>query len=436
MHKLISQVEKIVNQLEPELVKQRRDFHKYAESAWTEFRTASLIARRLHDLGYEVKLGQEVVKAEDRMGVPAEAELERHYQRASEQGADPEFLPALRGGFTGVVGILRCGEGPVIGMRFDIDAVDMLESQAPDHRPVQEGFASVNPEAMHSCGHDGHASIGLGVAAALMQLKEQLRGTVKLVFQPAEEGVRGAKAIVGSGILDDVDYMLASHLGSGTPTGTVAGGRNGFLATSKFDAYITGAPAHAGGKPEGGHNAMLAAATAVLNLYSIPRHSQGVTRINVGRLHAGTGRNVIPPAAHLAIETRGATSDLNQHMYDYAVRVLENAAAMHGCTVRLQAMGGAKSGNSDPALAQRVSALAQQISDFDRVTGIAGGGGSEDFTYMMERVQQNGGQATFINVGADFNGAGHHTAEFDFDERAMRGAVKLFAAAALDLMHN
>ena len=100
MHKLISQVEKIVNQLEPELVKQRRDFHKYAESAWTEFRTASLIARRLHDLGYEVKLGQEVVKAEDRMGVPAEAELERHYQRASEQGADPEFLPALRGGFT------------------------------------------------------------------------------------------------------------------------------------------------------------------------------------------------------------------------------------------------------------------------------------------------------------------------------------------------
>ena len=204
----------------------------------------------------------------------------------------------------------------------------------------------------------------------------------------------------------------------------------------KFDAYITGAPAHAGGKPEGGHNAMLAAATAVLNLYSIPRHSQGVTRINVGRLQAGTGRNVIPPAAHLAIETRGATSDLNQHMYDYAVRVLENAAAMHGCTVRLQAMGGAKSGNSDPALAQRVSALAQQISDFDRVTGIAGGGGSEDFTYMMERVQQNGGQATFINVGADFNGAGHHTAEFDFDERAMRGAVKLFAAAALDLMHK
>ena len=430
---MIKRIEQIVNQLEPQLVEQRRDFHKYAESGWTEFRTASLIARKLHDLGYEVKLGQEVVLDADRMGVPDEEVLERYYQRALEQGGDPEFLPALRGGFTGVVGILRCGEGPVIGMRFDIDAVDMLESQAPDHRPVKEGFASVNPDAMHSCGHDGHATIGLGVATTLAEIKDELRGTIKLVFQPAEEGVRGAKAIVGSGILDDVEYMLASHLGSGTPTG----GRGSFLATSKFDALITGAPAHAGGKPEGGHNAMLAAATAVLNLYAIPRHSQGATRINVGRLNAGTGRNVIPPSAHLAIETRGLTSELEQHMYNYAVRILENAAAMHGCTVKLKAMGGAKSGGSDLELAERVRQVAQQISDFPNVNpGLAGGGGSEDYTYMMARVQQNGGQATFISVGADINGAGHHTAEFDFDERALRGAVKLFVATAFDLMQN
>ncbi len=432
---MLKRIEQIVNRLEPQLIEQRRDFHKYAESGWTEFRTASLIARKLHDLGYEVKLGQEVVRDADRMGVPDEAVLERYYQRALEQGGDPEFLPALRGGFTGVVGILRCGEGPVIGMRFDIDAVDMLESPAPDHRPVKEGFASVNPDAMHSCGHDGHATIGLGVATTLAEVKDELRGTIKLVFQPAEEGVRGAKAIVGSGILDDVQYMLASHLGSGTPTGIVAGGRGSFLATSKFDALITGAPAHAGGKPEGGHNAMLAAATAVLNLYAIPRHSQGATRINVGRLNAGTGRNVIPPSAHLAIETRGLTSELEQHMYNYAVRILENAAAMHGCTVKLKAMGGAKSGGSDLELAERVRQVAQQISDFPNVNpGLAGGGGSEDYTYMMARVQQNGGQATFISVGADINGAGHHTAEFDFDEHALRGAVKLFVATAIDLM--
>lgn len=434
---MINRIEQIVNQLEPQLIEQRRDFHKHAESGWTEFRTASLIARRLHDLGFEVKLGREVVVEADRMGVPDEDVLERHYQRAVEQGGDPEFLPALRGGFTGVVGILRCGEGPIIGMRFDIDAVDMRESNSPEHRPVKEGFASVNPEAMHSCGHDGHATIGLGVAATLAQIKDELRGTIKLVFQPAEEGVRGAKAIVSSGILDDVQYMLASHLGSGTPTGNVAGGRGSFLATSKFDAFITGAPAHAGGTPEGGHNALLAAATAVQNLYAIPRHSKGATRINVGRLNAGTGRNVIPPSAHLAIETRGLTSELEEHMYNYAVRILENAAAMHGCTVTLKAMGGAKSGASDAELVERVRRVAETISDFTNVhPGLAGGGGSEDFTYMMERVQRHGGQATFISIGADINGAGHHTAEFDFDERAMRGAVKLFVASALDIMQE
>lgn len=432
---MIKRIEQLVDAQEKDLIAQRRDFHKFAEAGWTEFRTASLIARRLHDLGFEVQLGREVVNEEDRMGVPDADVLERHYQRALEQGGDPEFMPALRGGFTGVVGILRCGEGPVIGMRFDIDAVDQPESQAADHRPVQEGFVSVNPDAMHSCGHDGHATIGLGVAATLMELKDELRGTIKLVFQPAEEGVRGAKAVVTSGILDDVQYMLASHLGSGTPTGTVAGGRGNFLATSKFDAIISGAPAHAGGKPEGGHNAMLAAATAVLNLYAIPRHSQGATRINVGRLNAGSGRNVIPPSAHLAVETRGFTTELEQHMYNYALRILENAAAMHGCTVAIKAMGGAKSGASDAALAERVGAVAKQISDFTHVQeGLGGGGGSEDFTYMMERVQSNGGQATFISIGADINGAGHHTAEFDFDEKALGGAVKLFVASALDLM--
>lgn len=432
---LIKQVEQFVDSLQPELVACRRDFHKHAESAWTEFRTASIIAKRLTELGYEVKLGKEVVNDADRMGLPSEQALADHLQLAAAQGAVPEYLPQLAGGFTGVVGILRAGEGPVIGMRFDIDAVDVAESQAADHRPVQEGFASVNPNVMHSCGHDGHASIGLGVAAALMQIKDELQGTIKLVFQPAEEGVRGAKSVVGSGILDDVQYMIGSHLSSGVATGTVTCGREGFLATTKFDAIIHGGPAHAGGTPEGGHNALLAAATAVLNLYAIPRHSKGATRINVGRLNAGTGRNVIPDRAHLAIETRGLTSALNDHMYNYAMRILDNATAMHGCTFEVKHMGAARSGESSGELVDRLRQVARRISDFTSVVeGNREGGGSEDYTYMMERVQQNGGQATFVSIGADINQAGHHTFEFDFDETALKGAVKLFVLSALDIM--
>ena len=209
----------------------------------------------------------------------------------------------------------------------------------------------------------------------------------------------------------------------------------GFLATSKFDAFIYGAPAHAGGSPEGGHNALLAAATAVLNLYAIPRHSKGATRVNVGRLNAGTGRNVIPDRAHLAIETRGLTSELNDHMYNYAMRILDNATAMHGCTFETKHMGAARSGESTPELVERLRSVAEKISDFTVVAeGNREGGGSEDYTYMMERVQQNGGQATFVSIVADINGAGHHTFEFDFDETALKGAVKLFIFSALDIM--
>ncbi|QOR35940.1 amidohydrolase [Clostridium sp. 'deep sea'] len=430
-----NKIEAIVKRIENRVVEWRRDIHKHAESAWTEFRTTTIIAKHLTDLGYEVHLGKEILKAEDRMGLPSEKELEMHYERAKQQGAIEQFLPQTKGGFTGVVGILRCGEGPTVGMRFDIDAVDMKETDAENHRPVIEGFASVNDKAMHSCGHDGHASIGMGVAVVLAELKDSLKGTVKLVFQPAEEGVRGAKAMVNAGVVDDVDYMLASHLGSGTPTGNLACGRGNFLATDKFDVFFKGAPAHAGGAPQKGDNALLAAATAVVNLYAIPRNSGGATRINIGRFNAGSGRNVIAPSAHLAVETRGQTTELSQYMYNYAIRVLENAAAMHGCTIEVKAMGGAQSGQSDEKLANRVMKVAQRTDLFSNISALPGkGGGSEDFTYMMSRVQQNGGMATFMGIGADLGGWAHHTADFDFDESALPKAISIFSLMAFDIL--
>ena len=430
---LIDTVAQITADLEPKIIAYRRDFHRHAESGWTEFRTASLVARRLTDLGYQVKVGREVIKEEERMGVPPPEVLAARWQRALEQGGDPEFLAEVEGGFTGVVGMLSNGEGPTIGLRFDMDALDQVESQSPDHRPVREGFASVNREAMHACGHDGHTAIGLGVAETLMRLKDQVRGTVKLVFQPAEEGVRGARSMVGAGVVDDVDYMLGHHLYSGQETGHITCGTRGYLATSKFDAIFSGQPAHAGGGPNEGKNALQAAATAVLNLYAIPRHREGATRINVGRLNAGTGRNVIPATAHLAIETRGATTELNDYMYNHAVRILEAAAQMYDCGLELKAMGGAQSANSDTELAERIKKIVKQIGDFSLVLHSTSGG-SEDFTYMMKRVQDNGGLATNIGVGADLGGWGHHTAEFDLDESAFKGAMKIFVLSVLDLM--
>jgi aminobenzoyl-glutamate utilization protein A len=352
-----------------------------------------------------------------------------------EQGGDAAYLEAVKGGFTGVVGTLHHGRGPTVGLRFDMDAVEMTESRDPVHRPAHEGFASVNGGVMHACGHDGHTAIGLGIAEVLATLKHRLRGAVKLVFQPAEEGVRGAKAMVSAGVVDNVDYMLGLHLYSGWPMGDLVAGRSGYLTTTKFDAIITGAPSHAGGRPHEGKNALLAAATAVLNLHAIPRHREGATRINVGRLTAGTGRNVTCPQAHLVAETRGTTAELNDYMFNHAKTILETAAAMHGCGLEIKAMGSAQSADSDLALAERVEQVARALGGFSSRSEREGGG-SEDYTYMMRRVQQQGGQATHIGLGADLGGWGHHSSEFDIDERALIVATKLLSAVTMDLMEN
>jgi len=326
-----------------------------------------------------------VIDTDVRMGVPPAEVLEAHRARALSQGADPGYLEAVGGGLTGVVGVLRAGRGPVIGLRFDMDAIDLVESTAQAHRPAREGFRSINEGACHACGHDGHTAIGLGVAEVLANMQARLHGTVKLIFQPAEEGVRGARAMVAAGVVDDVDYLLALHLYSGWPVGQVDPGRSGFLATTKFDATITGAPAHAGGVPNEGRNALLAAATAVLNLHAIPRHKEGATRINVGRLVAGSGRNVVPGSAHLVIETRGATTALDEYMYAHAEGVLRAAAEMHGCTVDIRQMGGAQSADSDGALAARVAGVAKRIDGLS-LRAQERSGGSEDYKYMMARV--------------------------------------------------
>jgi len=435
----------IADAIEDKIIDYRRDFHRYAETGWTEFRTSSLVARKLSDLGYEVMTGEEVIKEEDRMGLPDDELLEENYQRAIKQGGDEQFLKSVRNGFTGVVGILKNGEGPVIGLRFDMDALDIQENLSDKHRPYRKGFASVNENVMHACGHDGHTATGLGIAEIFMKLKSDIKGTVKLIFQPAEEGVMGAKSMVAAGMVDDVNYLLGHHVMSGGRLGEIIPGMGYYSATQKFDAIIKGKPSHAGGRPEEGNNALLAASTAVLNLYAIPRHSEGYTRINVGKLTAGTGRNVICADAHLLVETRGETTELDEHMYEKAIKVLNSSAVMYDCNIEIKKMGGAQNANSDTVLANRVEKIATEIGGFSFFPSRKGGG-SEDITYMMKCVQDNGGLAVNIGIGADLNGIsindtnrreevlGAHTSFFDFDERALKIAVKLLTLMVFDIM--
>ncbi|HTU00546.1 MAG TPA: amidohydrolase [Candidatus Sulfotelmatobacter sp.] len=416
-------------------IARRRDFHKHAETAWTEFRTAALVAETLAGFGYHVQTGDEVIDPAAMMGVPAAAELDRQAARALAQGAPAAWVERMPGGRTGVVGVRRFGgPGPTVAVRVDMDANDLVEAAEARHRPFREGFASVNRGAMHACGHDGHTALGLAVAEILAGVQNRLAGTVKLIFQPAEEGVRGAKAMVSRGVVDDVAALLGVHLGvTLRKIGQVACRTEGFLATTKFDAVFSGTPAHAGAAPEAGRNAILAAATATLNLHAIPRHSQGASRVNVGVFQGGTGRNVVPASAVLKVETRGATTAINDFVYAEAVRIVEAAAAMQGVQVALQLMGGAAGCGNDPALVERMQRVVERQKLFSEIVPAGNIGGSEDCTYFMERVQKNGGQAAYAMIGTEL-AAGHHDSYFDFNEEALAPGAAFVAGVLADLL--
>lgn len=426
-------IAELAKQWEATTIARRRDLHKYAESGWTEFRTAAKVITTLKTAGYEVFFGNDVLDESSMMGVPHKDVLTSHMKRAIEQGADAELVARMEGGKTAVVGIMHFTKpGPVVALRFDMDCNDVPESSSSEHPPVKKGFASVNPTCMHACGHDAHTSVGLGVAELLAELKDELAGTVKLIFQPAEEGTRGAKAIVAKGFVDDVDFMLGAHVGS-DHVGHITYNVTNFLATSKFDAEFTGVPAHAGASPEVGKNALLAAASAALNIQAIPRHSQGVSRVNVGFLTAGTGRNVIPGNALLKIETRGQTTPIADFVKTAAFRILHGAAQMYDIDVKITEAGGAASGTNSPALVERLTSIGSRLGIFDETADTYQINGSEDFSYYMERVQQNGKQAAFVMYGAATTAANHNSS-FDIDEACLVKALHLLTACAADLL--
>ncbi|MDO4922106.1 MAG: amidohydrolase [Phascolarctobacterium sp.] len=418
--------------LREEMTARRRNLHRHPETGWTEFRTAGMVIKELRRLGYEVSFGAEVVDEASMMGVPSAAELEQYMARAVSEGADPELVKQMAGGKTGVVAVLRSGKpGKTVAFRFDMDCNDVEEERGAGHRPAQEGFASCHTRAMHACGHDGHVTIGLAAAKLIAANREQLAGTVKLIFQPAEEGVRGAYAMVNAGVVDDVDYLFGGHIGfKATADNALITMTDGFLATTKLDAVFKGVSAHAGAAPEQGRNALLAAAQAAISLNTISRHSQGSSRINVGVLNAGTGRNVVPDIASLKLETRGATTEINNFMVSEARRMLEACAAMYDVQLQVSMAGAAPACLADKELGHEVAELVKAKCGYEQVLEYVDMGGSEDCGYFMERVQQRGGQALYMMYGTQI-AAGHHNSRFDFHEDCLWKAAATLTEIAV-----
>ena len=331
-----------------EMTRLRREIHRRPEEGWTEFETQWKVFRALEALGWTIRMGLDVIRPEAVMGRNAEL-VEKAMVRAAEHGVPESFLKAT-GGYTGLTADFDTGcEGPVTGFRFDMDCVLVEELHDASHLPAAEGFDSEIPGHMHACGHDAHTATGVTLAHWITDHKDELKGRFRLIFQPAEEGTRGAAPMAAAGVVDDLNWFFGAHVGCNCRIGEASVVKKGFLATTKIDIEFTGVPSHAGSDPEKGRSALMAAAAAAVMMQGIPRHGEGDTRIAVGRLVAGEGRNVTPVHAFMQCETRGSTQEINEYMFESVRRIVEGCAASYGVECRVTKAGEATNFEATPA---------------------------------------------------------------------------------------
>lgn len=420
----VRNADQFIAAINDKLIHWRRQLHQIPEVGWCEYQTTSYIFEQLKETAFDVYVGKEIHSLNGRYGLPTIVEEDKFAALATASGVQKSLIEQMKGGFTGVVAQLKTGRpGKHFAFRFDIDALPLEESNTDQHLPHQKHFHSNHDGVMHACAHDGHAAIGLGLAAFLNEHKDELNGTYTMIFQPAEEGGRGAKSIVEKGWLKNVDYFLSGHIGIHShKIGQIAATTSHILATTKLNVTFTGLSAHAGVEPHKGKNALLAAATATVHLYTIAPHASGDTRINVGKLEGGRGRNIVADHAQMEIETRGETDTENQYMLTQARRIIEAAAKMNDVDVKMEVVGEAHSTEVDNDFFEKFKKATESSRYVQQVVPSTSLNGSEDVTYMMNEVRKNGGKATYMNFGTPLKG-GHHQRDFDFDEKVLAVAV-------------
>ena len=420
-----------------EIIAWRRDFHRHAEIAMLEMRTASLVASRLASWGYSVSLGESVCDMTHLSYMATPEQLESHYQRALGENPATAYLEQVRNGATAVIGLLDCGEGPVVGLHCELDAVPVTESTRADYRPVREGFASIHPGMAHTCGHDANLAAMLGCAKALSEVRDHLHGKVKFIFKPADERGQGAAMLIPKGHLDGVDYLFSTHLFGrelGVPGADIMSNFPETLATGRMEAVFRGKASSPTAHPQLCKNVITAMGTAITNLQSIPRHGEGVTRVQVLHVHAGEKRGGVPEEGVMEISYAGQTMEIRRFLEDYALRIFKASAEMHGVTCDVHQTEGFPPILSDAELAERMESVANA-----HVPGVCVRYvphrtlyGTDDFVYMMEKVREHGGLATDTQQISDVQGI-VHTGEFDYDESVIPKTAKVFAATVYDL---
>lgn len=373
----------------------RRDFHRHPELGFQEIRTAGIVARELSQLGIEVSSGV---------------------------------------GKTGVIGILEGDHpGPTVLVRFDMDALPIEEETDAE-------YASLNPGVMHACGHDGHTAIGLTVAKMLNNRRAQLAGSVKLVFQPAEEGLGGARAMLADGVLGNPrpDLTLALHLWNEKPYGWLGVTPGPAMAASEtFSVQLIGSGGH-GASPHLTIDPVLAAAHVTTALQSIVARNVSpldTAVISVTSIQAGEAFNVIPSTALLKGTIRTYLPQVRHLVLERFRDVVTGVSQALGCRVEIDLQEVTPAVINDPQVSARVQQVARRLFPEAELSTTERTMGSEDMAYMMQDIP---GCYFFIGSNNSARGlnAPHHHPKFDFDERALPRAAALMAAAACEFLQE
>ncbi len=423
------------------LKEMRRDFHRYPEDGWRTYRTSILVAEELERAGYTVCIGEEILPAAQAIGPPSRESAQEGLARCREElrglAVSEELWEkwSLRmGDLGGVIAIYDSGcPGPTLACRFDMDALQIKESESEERLPVREAFSSCHDGCFHGCGHDGHTAVGLVTALRIMEEKESLCGKLIFLFQPAEEGVTGAKSYCAGWRFGPIDAFLSGHIGFTEPDTFVAGAEQ-FLATSEIDGEFIGKGAHAA-TPERGKNALLALAEAVVRMQEIPEPEQGTVRLNVGVMQGGEARNAIPAHASFRMETRGSADQLNAYMRDEAERILYESAEKYDVECRLEIRNGGEAGGSSEKLSERIRQIAEETGLYEHCVLHQVFGASDDAVSFMRMTQEAGGQAAYMLFGCPVNGR-HHESRFDFDEEVLEKSCEIWTRVIRDLLEE
>lgn len=404
-------IEAAAAKLEPKCIAWRRQLHENPELGNREFKTAKLVAEHLRSLGIEVKEGV---------------------------------------AHTGVVGVLKGGKpGPVIGLRADMDALPVAERNAlPFASKVKTEYNGQQVNVMHACGHDTHVAMLMSVAEILAGMKAELAGTVKFVFQPAEEGVPkgeegGAELMIKEGVMDDpkVDVMFGLHINSQTEVGKITYRPGGFYAgVSDMKITVKGRGAH-GASPWSSVDPIVTSAQIVTALQTIISRNVDITEnagvVTIGAINGGVRSNIIPEEVTMLGTIRSLSKEQETFQIERIKTIVTKTAEAAGGTATVEA----PYASHYPVTFNHEALTAQMLPSLQKAAGGANVGtippkmGAEDFSFFGERVP-----ALFFNLGGMPKGQdpkttpSHHTPGFFIDESGMKTGIKAFLFLVTDYM--